>query len=276
MKRVVLIHFNEDDVPRRMEQLRRAGHQPEYVAPKDFRSLKTIRADPPDAVVIDFARLPSHGKEVAMALQQYAATRTVPIVFIEGDPAKTDKVRSAVPGAVFTTWENAAKVIEAVKPVPAPVRVTGTYSGTSLPKKLGIREASKVMTIASPDGFEEMLEPMPEGAEFVRTGTPDVLIVFTTTQAELELRFAKALSRVGEKTKLWMAWPKKTSGVQSDLNEDAVRNFGLGIGWVDYKVCAIDNTWSGLALAPKKDAGASGLRHAAPREELAAKKTNAR
>ena len=132
------------------------------------------------------------------------------------------------------------------------------------------------MVIDAPEEFEDTLGVLPAGAEFVKSGTPDVMVVFTHSQAELELRFAKAVTRVGEKTRLWIAWPKKTSGVQSDLNGDSVRKFGLEMGWVDYKVCAIDSTWSGYAFARKKEAGARGLRPAAIREEIAAKKSTER
>jgi hypothetical protein len=131
-------------------------------------------------------------------------------------------------------------------------RVTAGYSSTPLPRKLGIKAGSKVMLIGAPDTLEETLGALPEGAEIVRTGKPDVLLVFTTTRAELDLRFSKALSRVQEKTRLWIAWPKKASGVKSDLDEKAVRDLALSLGWVDYKVCAIDSTWSGLLFAPKR------------------------
>jgi hypothetical protein len=200
----------------------------------------------------------------------------VPIVFVEGEHAKTEKVRAAVPDAVFTTWASVGKVLRAAGPVSPPPRMATAYSATPLPQKLGIKTAAKVMAIAAPDDLEQVLGPLPDNVEFVKSGTPDVLIVFTRSQAELELRFTHAIARTGSKTRLWIAWPKKTSGLQSDLNADRVRKFALEIGWVDYKVCAIDSTWAGYAFAPKKDAGAPGLRQAATREELAAKKSTAR
>ena len=273
MKRVVLVTFNPDEALARLDALRRAGLEAEHVGVRDFKSLAGIRSNPPDAIVIDLGRLPSHGKEVAVAVRQYSATRTVPIVFIEGDPAKTGKVRGAVPDAVFTTWASAGKILHAVGPVSPAPRVATAYSATPLPQKLGIKAGSKVMAIAPPDEFEEVLGRLPEDVEFVKSGAPDVLIVFTRSQAELEVCFPRAIARAGDKTRLWIAWPKKTSGMQSDLNGDSVRKFGLAMGWVDYKVCAIDSTWSGYAFAPKKETGARRLRQAAPREEVAAKKS---
>ncbi|HYP05370.1 MAG TPA: hypothetical protein VER03_03975 [Bryobacteraceae bacterium] len=166
---------------------------------------------------------------------------------------KTGTVRAAVPDAVFTDRDRAGRDIDHLPTVVATrVRTSAGYSGTPLPKKLGIMGGFRVMAIGAPDSFEETLGALPEGAAFAHAGRPDVLVVFTTTQAELEARFPKAIQRADEKTRLWIAWPKKASGVRSDLNEDAVRNFGLGLGWVDYKVCAIDATWSGLLFAPRK------------------------
>jgi hypothetical protein len=276
MKRVVLIHFKPEQAAERLKELRRAGHDSEYVEAKSYRWLRGIRDNPPEAIVIDLTHLPSHGKAVGAALRGYAATRTVPLIFVGGDPKKTAGVRAALPDATFTSWEDVGQAIENSQPLLQPVRPTFDYSSTPLPKKLGINVGSRVMLIGAPETFEETLGPLPEGAEIVSSGRPDVLVVFTTTRAELELRFSRALNRADAKTRLWIAWPKKASGVPSDLSGNIVRDCGLGLGWVDYKVCAIDSTWSGFLFAPKKDAGARRLRQAATREESAAKKTNER
>jgi hypothetical protein len=122
------------------------------------------------------------------------------------------------------------------------------YSGTPLPKKLGIKGGSRVAVVASPPGFDATLGPLPDGAR-VRgdaRGRLDVIVFFVTRRAELARRFpsfARALEPDGG---LWVAWPKKTSGVASDLAFDAVQSIGLAAGLVDNKVAAIDETWSGL------------------------------
>jgi hypothetical protein len=125
---------------------------------------------------------------------------------------------------------------------------SGGYSGTPLPKKLGIREGSRVAVVSAPDGFVRVLDPLPSGVQ-LRTGARgrcDVVVFFVTRRAELVRRFpsfVRALERDGG---LWVAWPKKTSGVATDLAFDAVQEVGLDAGLVDNKVCAIDGTWSGL------------------------------
>ncbi len=130
---------------------------------------------------------------------------------------------------------------------------TAGYSGTPLPKKLGIRENYSVTLINSPPRFERKLGPLPAEAEIVTSPkAANVAVLFALSQSELVRDFRPLAKALPEKTALWIAWPKKASGVATDLNENVVREFGLGEGWVDYKVCAIDETWSGLCFARRK------------------------
>lgn len=122
------------------------------------------------------------------------------------------------------------------------------YSGTPLPKKLGIKPGARLGLLKAPDGFEATLGGLPEGVTTRTTarGPFDVVLYFTTTRADLERRFealAKTLDQAGG---LWIAWPKRSSGVPTDLNENIIRDIGLAAGLVDNKVCAVDDTWSGL------------------------------
>ena len=126
-----------------------------------------------------------------------------------------------------------------------------TVTSTPLPKKLGIKPGSRVAVLSAPDRFlDSMLAPLPDEVE-IRSrarGPLDVILFFTKRRAELERRFdtlARALDRAGA---LWVAWPKGTSGVPTDLTEDVVRDIALPKGLVDTKVAAIDETWSGLKL----------------------------
>ena len=134
-----------------------------------------------------------------------------------------------------------------------PSPASAGYSGTPLPRKLGIREKSLVVLINAPDRFERKLKPMPAGAEIVdEIGKANVAMLFVRSEAELARDFRPLAKALPQKTALWVAWPKKASGVETDLTENVIREFGLGQGWVDYKVCAIDETWSGLCFARKK------------------------
>ncbi|HUJ28272.1 MAG TPA: hypothetical protein VLW85_19755 [Myxococcales bacterium] len=125
------------------------------------------------------------------------------------------------------------------------------YSGTPLPQKLGIKAGARVRLSGAPEGFARVI-----GVEPRSRGEADVLVLFSRSLAALERDFArlrKALHRDGG---LWVAWPKKSSGVPTDLDENAVRALGLASGLVDNKVCAIDDTWSGLRFVVRlKDRG---------------------
>lgn len=124
------------------------------------------------------------------------------------------------------------------------------YSGTALGKKLGIKAGFRVGLVGAPAGFEGTLEGMGDGATVTRSmrGTRpfDVIVVFVKRRAELERRWDGLVARLETSGGLWVAWPKKASGVATDLTGDVVRAFGLEGGLVDVKVCAIDETWSGL------------------------------
>jgi hypothetical protein len=125
---------------------------------------------------------------------------------------------------------------------------TSGYSGAPLLKKLGIREGSRVALVSPPQGFETTLGALPAGAQLrphVR-GRLDVIVFFVTRRAELARRFPSFVRALADDGGLWVAWPKQTSGVATDLKFEAVQSVGLGGGLVDNKVAAIDRTWSGL------------------------------
>ncbi len=131
---------------------------------------------------------------------------------------------------------------------------TAGYSGTPLPKKLGIRDKSRVALISSPERFERKLEPMPAAAEIVENASlANVVVLFVKSQAELIRDFRGLAKLLSQKVALCIAWPKQASGIKTDLKEGVIREFGLAHGWVDYKVCAIDEIWSGLCFARRKN-----------------------
>lgn len=122
------------------------------------------------------------------------------------------------------------------------------YSGTPLPRKLGIKEGARVAVLSAPDGFFRALGRLPDGV-VLRTDartTSDVMVFFATRRAELERRFTKLAGKLERDGGLWIAWPKRASGVATDLTEAVVREIGLAVGLVDNKVCAVDEIWSGL------------------------------
>lgn len=131
---------------------------------------------------------------------------------------------------------------------------TSGYSGTPLPKKLGIAPGHRVLVIRGPDGFPALLEPLPAGARLLaRASTPvDMAIAFGTRRADLLRDLERCLPLLPAAGAFWAAWPKRSSGVASEVTEDVVREVALPMGLVDVKVCAIDATWSGLRLVRRR------------------------
>jgi hypothetical protein len=125
---------------------------------------------------------------------------------------------------------------------------TAGYSGTPLPRKLGIKPGHRLALLGAPDGFE--LADLPDGVRLKRraAGKADVIVAFHTRRAELERRLPSLRALMEPDAGLWIAWPKRASKLETDITEDVLREIALPTGLVDNKVCAIDETWSGLRL----------------------------
>ena len=140
---------------------------------------------------------------------------------------------------------------------------TSGYSGTPLPKKLGIKEGHRVAFLLGPDDFRDTLGELPDGVSVLTraivprnspvSGTLDVVVAFFTRRSDFEGRLPKLMDALDVDGGLWIAWPKRASGVPTDITEDTVREIALPVGLVDNKVCAIDETWSGLRLVYRRE-----------------------
>jgi hypothetical protein len=124
------------------------------------------------------------------------------------------------------------------------------YSGTPLLKKIGIKDGNRVLLINAP---RNMPEEFRDYADEQPKKDVDVVLLFATSAAEFREEFTKAVKKIQPDGTIWIAWPKKASGVKTDLTEDVIRNFALEGIFVDVKVCAIDETWSGLKLVIRKE-----------------------
>ena len=122
------------------------------------------------------------------------------------------------------------------------------YSGTPLPQKLGIKPTHRIALLEAPQGFEKTLGKLPDGVVVAKklSGKNDVIVCFVREKAALRKQLPKLVAALEQNGGLWVAWPKKTSGVATDMTEDRVRELALPKGLVDNKVCAIDEVWSGL------------------------------
>ena len=133
------------------------------------------------------------------------------------------------------------------------------YSTTPLAKKLGIKPGHRVALLNAPSNFERTLDALPENVAIAHalprsSSTPaDVIICFVTASKDLEKRLPAAAAKLAQNGGLWIAWPKKASKVPTDMTEQVIRDVALPTGLVDNKVCAIDDTWSGLRLVIRKE-----------------------
>ena len=257
MSRVLLVHWNAEEAKVKARRLAELGHRAEVLCDSEKPNLGRVRESPPDLLLIDLNRLPSHGREIAGYFRRSKATRQVPILFVDGDAERVGRAKQLIHDAEFGKWEKIESALKKAsrrklaKPV-VPGTMAG-YSGTPLPKKLGIREKYNVLLANAPERFERKLEPMPAAAEFVNDPRrAQIAVLFVLSQSELVRDFRSLVRALPERTPMWIAWPKKTSGVETDVTENVVREFGLAHDWVDYKVCAIDTTWSGLCFARKR------------------------
>lgn len=257
MHRVRLIHWKESEAAEKVEFLEKAGYRVEFSL-LDNESMRQMREDPPAAIVIDLDRLPSQGRDFALGIRIYKATRTVLLVFAGGEGEKVRAIKKLLPDAVYTQWDQIddqlRKAIESPPADPVvPASVMAGYSGTPLPKKLGIKENAVVALIDAPEGIGEILGELQEGAA-LRSGLQsigDLTLWFVRSRAELEGGISKLVD-YGASAGLWIIWPKKSSGWDSDLPQNIVRQIGLASGLVDFKISAIDDTWSGLRFTKRK------------------------
>lgn len=256
---VRLICWNADTAEQRARELQQAGIAVDATPLKPGGGIGQFRANIPEAILIDLDRLPSHGREVAVALRNSKLTRHIPIIFAGGVPEKVERVRQELPDAVFTDWKRVgAAIAKAIKTMPAnPVRPAAhmeRYANTSLAKKLGFKPDMKAAVLAAPEGFEETLRELPDGVliQDKLTRHTELALWFVRSRAELEAETDYLSARLPEGCSLWIIHPKQTSRYKVDFNQNDVRAAGLAAGLVDYKVCAVDADWTGLKFARKR------------------------
>ena len=257
MARVRLVHWNAKEAGEVAARLRAWCHEVD-AAPLTPGTLKASSQRSFAAFVIDLSRLPMQGRDVALSLRTRAVTRRVPLVFLGGAPEKVAKVRETLPDATFTTPGRLRGALERAIASPPrdpvkPASVLAGYSGTPLPRKLGVREGGLVALVGpAPADFDRTLGELPAGARLLRgaRGRRDLTLWFVRSASDLKRGMKRMAELAGDA--LWIVWPKKTSALASDVGEALVRETGLAAGLVDFKICAVDATWSGLRFTRRK------------------------
>ena len=241
-----------------VEQLRGAGYVVDVRPLRTPADLRAIGEDPPAAVAVDLSRAPSQGRDFGLGIRQQAASRRIPLVFVGGSPARVAQIRTLVPGAVCASDREVLPAVrQAIARPPAegvrPASVLAGYSGTPLPRKLGIKPGTVVRLLNAPAGLEATLGELPEGATVTRRRgrACHLTLWFVPRRRDLEEGIERVAGAVTT-DRLWIVWPKKTSPLASDISQRDVRSAGLHQGLVDYKICAVDDDWSGLLFSRRK------------------------
>ena len=258
MARICLVHWHAVEAAQHARTLRALGHTVAYQPITGPGAFKRFRERPPELFLICLDRAPGMGREVAGAIREFKSTRHVPILFVGGEPDKVARVKQTLPEAHHTSWKGIARAIDQAMQNPPSLsamqdsRFAG-YSGTPLPRKLGIAEGSTVALMGAPEDFAGTLGALPEGATLDASpgGKRDLTVWFVRSLRELRAAIPRLVG-AARQGHVWIAWPKKTSALAGDVSEREVRELGLAAGLVDFKVCAIDQTWSGLKFALRR------------------------
>jgi CheY-like chemotaxis protein len=256
---VRLVCWNADQARERSAALERAGFEVDSAPLNPSGLIGHFRQHTPSVILIDLDRLPSHGREVGIALRQSKATRRIPLVYAGGEPGKAARVRAELPDAFYCAWDGVTKSLrEALRHAPAnPVQPPShmeRYTGAALPVKLGLKKGLEVSLLGAPDEFEEQLGELPEGAKLSTrlTRSAGLALWFVRSRRELESQTGYLSARLPEGCALWIVHPKRSGRYKVDFNQNDVRAAGLASGLVDFKVCSVDADWSGLKFARRK------------------------
>ncbi len=259
MPRIKYLHWKPEEAAERAQPLRDLGYEVDHDLSGGPAFIRQMGEDPPAAVVIDLSRMPSQGRDIALMIRKRATTRRLPLVFVGGDPEKVERTRQLLPDAAYTGWEGIGPALEEAiaNPPEDPIVHDSTfaaYAGKPLVDKLGIKADTLVGLVNPPEDFLQTLGDLPEGARAGEKYVNDcgLTLWFTRSSDELEAKIAAIFSQAA-RGPVWIAWPKKSSGLKSDLSQQVVRETSLANGLVDYKICSIDQTWSALLFRQRKN-----------------------
>jgi CheY-like chemotaxis protein len=253
MKRVRFVHWNGNEAAPMKQSLISAKFQVEHDPAFSTALMRQWRENPPSAFVIDLSRLPARGREIAIALRQSPKTRHVPIVFCDGAPEKVKSIRDALPDATYCRGAELVKTLKAVKPLENPLKpvdMMNRYGSRTTAQKLGIKRGSTITLVDPPRNVNSVMGDLPGDTKFIEQGG-SVTLCFVHSIDGLRVDMSR-MARFAAQTKLWCLWRKKTASNHDGVTEPLVRETGINVGLVDYKICSVDSTWSAMAFAPKK------------------------
>jgi len=261
--KIHLFSFDKINVFKRIAGLEATGCEVDARAPDGPDFFKKLKLNPPEVFIIDLSRTPSQGRDIqgrdiGVYLRTAKPTRNVPLIFVGGDQGKVDKVKRLLPDASFTTWEaintalHSAVLNRPENPV-VPESAMAGYSGASLMKRLGIKNGMSVALINAPPNIDDILGPLPENVSLENSARAACALYlwFLFSQEDFQRDLPLILNAAGH-GRIWMIWAKKSSPLFASVTQQLVREMGLAAGLVDYKVCAINQDWTGLLFTTRK------------------------
>lgn len=250
-KRVVLYHWKAEEAQPLIRLMKDAGFDVYYDARPTSHG--KLREFDPNAVVIDLTRMPSHGRYVATGIRAVKSVRHIPIVFVDGDAEKVEQIRKVLPDATYTQRGKLVAALKRVKPLADPIATERlvSYESRTTAQKLGIREGMRVAVFDPPAGYLKILGPMPEGAELDEDPEETLPItLWFVRDVDVYLTELRAMRARAARTRLWVIYPKGKAG--GELTQFVVREGALAVGLVDYKICSVNEIWTGMVFAIKK------------------------
>lgn len=251
--RVYLMNWDADARDQRAEQLSRLGFEVVSDIPSPAKLLRELETMRPSAIVIDLTRIPSQGRDFGVALRTRKGTRHIPLVFVGGAFAKVENTREVLPDAEFCDWDEIQMCLTRAiergdrEDVFVPDSVFAAYAEKPLTDKLGIAGGDRVFVANAPENLSDILDELPPEARITSSArqAADLAIWFSRSKGDI-VRDLKKIAALSQRCPVWIAWPKKASGVRSDLTQAVVRQMCMDAGMVDYKICSIDKIWSAL------------------------------
>ncbi len=250
MARVRMLHWRDHEAL--LVALRKAGHQVDFEARP---TITTIRRANPEAIVIDLSITPSRGRDFAVYLRGTKSMRHLPIVFVDGEHGKVEKIRDLLPDAVYTKFGQIAGAVKrAMSKAPAapvvPPQYMERWTGRTTAQKMGIKEGSRVAVIDAPPDYVRVLGELPKDVSLEED--PDEVLPVTiwfVRDPEVYIRTLPRKRKIAAGSRFWVVWPK---GQRDGINQTVIRETALQLGLVDYKICSVNEVWTAMVFAVKK------------------------
>lgn len=254
MPSVRVFHWRADEAKSLIAVLRAAGYTVHYSGDEGNATWRSLRQSPqPIAAVIDLTRLPSHGRYVGAAIRATKSIRHIPIVFVDGDPKKVERVRKDLPDAVYTSRSRLVSALKRVKPLANPVAAPQMMnrSDRTAAQKLGIASGARVALMDPPADYLRVLGELPADASLEEEAAETLpLTLWFVRDPDGYLAGLGQMRKRALTSRIWIIYPKGRNA--SGLTQSLIREAALSVGLVDYKVCSVNEVWTGLLFTRKK------------------------